>query len=99
MDRYYRYVEERHASVPHRLYFYLTPDGISPTREEDEARWLPIYVATSDGGAGAAALKARGARSLPGAGLADLAALAAVEPVSEVTEPDASPETTQQTLF
>jgi predicted Rossmann fold nucleotide-binding protein DprA/Smf involved in DNA uptake len=64
-----------------------------------EARWLPLYVATSDAGAGAAALEARGARSLPDAGLADLAALAAVKPVSEAAELDTSPETTQQTLF
>lgn len=42
LDRYFRYVEEEYADVPRRLYFYLTPDGIAPTREEDEARWLPI---------------------------------------------------------
>ena len=42
LDRYYRYIEDRYAHVPNRFYFYLTPDGITPNREEDEARWLPI---------------------------------------------------------
>jgi len=42
LDRYFRYIEKRYGDIPDRLYFYLTPDGISPDREEDEARWLPI---------------------------------------------------------
>ncbi|MDB4657844.1 PD-(D/E)XK nuclease family protein, partial [Verrucomicrobiales bacterium] len=42
LDRYFRYIEERYRDIPQRFYFYLTPDGIAPVREEDEARWLPI---------------------------------------------------------
>lgn len=42
LDRYFRYIEERYGDIPQRFYFYLTPDGIAPDREEDEARWLPI---------------------------------------------------------
>jgi len=42
LDRYFRYIEGRHGDIPGRFYFYLTPDGISPDRAEDEARWLPV---------------------------------------------------------
>jgi len=42
LARYFRYVEERYGDIPQRFYFYLTPDGITPDRKEDEARWLPI---------------------------------------------------------
>lgn len=49
LDRYFHYIENRYADVPRRIYFYLTPDGISPAREEDGARWLPIsYQAVRD---------------------------------------------------
>ncbi len=50
LDRYFRYIESRYGDIPERFYFYLTPDGISPDREEDEARWLPIsyqFIRTS----------------------------------------------------
>lgn len=42
LDRYFRYIEERYSETPRRIYLYLTPDGISPDREEDEARWIAI---------------------------------------------------------
>ena len=46
LDRYFRYIEHRYSDVPHRLYFYLTPDGIGPAREEDSSNWLPVsYLA------------------------------------------------------
>jgi len=46
LDRYFHYIERRYSDVPHRLYFYLTPDGIAPAREEDSSNWIPIsYLA------------------------------------------------------
>jgi hypothetical protein len=46
LDRYFRYIEHRYSEVRHRIYFYLTPDGIAPARQEDSANWIPIsYLA------------------------------------------------------
>jgi len=46
LERYFSYIEDRYADVPSRLYFYLTPDGIAPERDADNANWLSIsYVA------------------------------------------------------
>lgn len=42
LDRYFHYVERRYPDVPARHYFYLTPDGIGPAREEDSANWMPV---------------------------------------------------------
>jgi hypothetical protein len=42
LDRYFHYVERRYSDVPARHYFYLTPDGIGPAREEDSANWIPV---------------------------------------------------------
>jgi hypothetical protein len=46
LDRYFHYIERRYSEVRHRIYFYQTPDGIAPAREEDSANWIPIsYLA------------------------------------------------------
>lgn len=43
LDRYFRCIEDRYYSrVRYRVYFYLTPDGIAPAREEDSMNWVPI---------------------------------------------------------
>lgn len=42
LDRYFRCIERRHAGVRHRIYLYLTPDGIAPAREAASANWIPI---------------------------------------------------------
>ena len=42
LNRYFHDIERRYAKVPHRLYFYLTPEGIAPAREEDSQNWIPI---------------------------------------------------------
>jgi len=46
LDRYFKYIESRYARVPHRFYFYLTPEGIAPAREEDSSNWMPISYST-----------------------------------------------------
>jgi hypothetical protein len=46
LDRYFHYIERRYSDVPRRHYFYLTPDGIGPAREEDSVNWIPVsYLA------------------------------------------------------
>jgi hypothetical protein len=42
LARYFRCIEDRYSRVPYRGYFYLTPYGIGPAREEDGTNWKPI---------------------------------------------------------
>jgi hypothetical protein len=42
LDRYYKYIENRYSDISNRIYFYLTPYGISPQREQDALAWVPI---------------------------------------------------------
>jgi len=42
LDRYFKDIESRYAKVPHRFYFYLTPEGIAPAKDEDSRNWMPI---------------------------------------------------------
>ena len=46
LDRYFKYIESRYANVPRRFYFYLTPDGIAPAKDEDSRNWVPISYST-----------------------------------------------------
>jgi hypothetical protein len=45
LDRYFHYIERQYGDVPCRRYFYLTPDGIAPAKEEDSTKWTPISYA------------------------------------------------------
>jgi len=42
LDRYFKYVESHYAPVPHRFYFYLTPEGLAPAKDENSSSWIPI---------------------------------------------------------
>lgn len=46
LDRYFKYVESHYAPVPHRFYFYLTPEGIAPAKDEDSRNWIPTSYST-----------------------------------------------------
>ena len=49
LNRYFNYIERKYANTPNRLYFYLTPDGIAPDRDEDSKNWKAInYSVVTD---------------------------------------------------
>ena len=49
LNRYFNYIERKYANTPNRLYFYLTPDGIAPDRDEDSKYWKAInYSVVTD---------------------------------------------------
>ena len=46
LDRYFKYIERDYAPVLRHFYFYLTPEGIAPAKDEDSRNWIPISYST-----------------------------------------------------
>ncbi|MCX6923369.1 MAG: PD-(D/E)XK nuclease family protein, partial [Verrucomicrobia bacterium] len=42
LNDYFKDIEGSYAKVPNRLYFYLTPEGDAPAKEEDSQNWIAI---------------------------------------------------------